>query len=458
MSATRSSLLCAALAAAALAGPSAPRAGAIPLPAAFAAADAAAGRSDLYREGQRALAEERYADAATLYARLAAEKGEEADAALYWKAYAESRAARRSEALATIRQLLASYPESAWADDAAALEIELRSPARAPRPPLPPGRPAPATPAVAPVAPVPAVLPVPGTPAVPPPPGRRGGEPELSESDELKLYALDGLLQAEPEKAIPVLERFLAGDQPLRLKQRALFVLSQSDSPRAREILLRTVREGRPEELRVEAVRTLGMAGESADLAALASLFTSDAPRAVREAVLDAYMMSDQTAPLAAAARSDRDPEIRARAIDMLGAMEASAELRSLYETEKDPQLRIKLLQAFGIADDVEGLIRAARAETDPRVQAAAIEGLAIAGSSGAATRALMDIYRGAADPETKQRVLEALMIQEQARALIELFRTEKDPALKRVIVQQLGMLDSDEAAQVLLEVLEGKP
>lgn len=58
-----------------------------------------------------------------------------------------------------------------------------------------------------------------------------------------------------------------------------------------------------------------------------------------------------------------------------------------------------------------------------------AIEGLAIAESSGAATRALM-----------------------------ELFRAEKDPALQRVIVQRLGLLRSDEAQDLLIEALEDRP
>jgi HEAT repeat protein len=137
--------------------------------------------------------------------------------------------------------------------------------------------------------------------------------------------------------------------------------------------------------------------------------------------------------------------------------MGARDELRSLYDSEQDPRLRMKLLQAFGVADDVEGLARAARSESDPRVKSAAIEGLAIA-ESGAAVRTLLEIYRGSSEVEIKRKVLEALMIQDQAKALIALFREEKNPELKRAIVQQLSLLDSDEAQQVLLDVLEEMP
>jgi hypothetical protein len=63
---------------------------------------------------------------------------------------------------------------------------------------------------------------------------RGGGDRPAATSEddeELKLYALDSLMQAEPEQAVPVLERLLAGNASSRLKERALFVLSQSDSP-----------------------------------------------------------------------------------------------------------------------------------------------------------------------------------------------------------------------------------
>src|SRR5678809_301609 len=52
-----------------------------------------------YAEGQRALDAREWARAAELFAKSAAEKTEQADAALYWQAYAERRAGKRSEAL-----------------------------------------------------------------------------------------------------------------------------------------------------------------------------------------------------------------------------------------------------------------------------------------------------------------------------------------------------------------------
>lgn len=371
-------------------------------------------RSERYREGQRALSEARWADAARDFAAVVAAGGADQDAALYWKAYADWQRQAKKDALEALRELFAEHPESSWADDARALELEIR--------------------------------------------GQRAGEarsPERVEDDELKLYALDALMQVEPEKAVPVLERILAGRQSLQLKQRALFVLSQSDSPRAREILLRTARTGEPPELRVEAVRSLAIAGEEEDVAILAQLAReSGASPEVRRALVEAYLIADRDEELLALAQSDPDPRIRHQAIEALGAMEALPALRKLWGSETDPRLRAKLLEAFGIAGDVDWLARAARAEKMPELRRKAIEGLAIT-DSPESSRALRALYTELPDRDDRRKVIEAFMIQDDAKTLIELFRVERDPELKRALIQTLSMLDDPAATELLLGLLE---
>src|SRR5215210_2333689 len=83
-------------------------------------------KDDLYRSGQKAIDEGRWNEAASIFAKVAEQGGPEADAGLYWKAYAQHKAGNRGEALATIRKLAATFPKSAWLDDARALEVEVR--------------------------------------------------------------------------------------------------------------------------------------------------------------------------------------------------------------------------------------------------------------------------------------------------------------------------------------------
>ena len=390
--------------------------GALALPALaqtrYATSDSGAERrSDAYREGQRALENERWDDASRIFGKLASASGDETDGALYWKAYADWKRKLKQESLEGVRRLLSAYPQSAWADDARALELEIRG-------------------------------------------GKGAGSTPEAADEELKLYALDGLMQVEPEKAVPVLEKLLAGDASPRLKERALFVLSQSDSPRAREILLRTAKSGHPVSLRCEAVKTLGIAGEPDDVAALAAIARdTTAPPEVRNAVIEAYLIADRPEELAGIAKSDPDPRIRAKAIEALGANDALPVLRQLWNTEKDPALRAKLLEAFGIAGDVDTLAKAARESSDPQIRRKAIEGLAISDNDDAG-KMLRKLYGEFSDVDDKRKVLEGLMIQSDAKTLIELFRAEKDPNLKKAILQQLSVMDDPDATREILNVL----
>ena len=60
------------------------------------------------------------------------------------------------------------------------------------------------------------------------------GVPEVQADEELKLFAIQGLQHQDPEQAIPMLEKLLQGTSSPRLKERTLFVLAQSNAPRAR--------------------------------------------------------------------------------------------------------------------------------------------------------------------------------------------------------------------------------
>jgi HEAT repeat protein len=377
-----------------------------------AAADDSAARSEAYRAGQRALADERWDDALGTFRAIADAKGPDADAALYWIAWTEWKLARKGAALGTLRALADGHPKSAWLDDARALRLEIE--------------------------------------------GGRGEAAASEEDEELKLYALDGLMQVEPERAVPILERFLAGDHSLKLKERALFVLAQSDTPRARQVLVELVRRGTPPELRLAAVEQLGIAGGADDLAALATIFKEATPEVQRK-VLEAWMIAGTAEPVFEIARTEKDPELRRKAIEMLGALGATHELGQLYATESDRGVRAQLLEAYGIAGDEQALLRAAKSEADPKLRAKAIESIGVFGGREAA-RILVELYESESDRELEEEILEALMIAGDAKPLVQLFRKEKDRELKKKILQQISLLGDEETADLFAELPEERP
>src|SRR5271154_5891377 len=74
-----------------------------------------------YKSGRSALDAGQWDQAIAFFDASIAYHSAVADDALYWKAYAQNRAGRRDQALATVALLRKSYPSSRWVDDAQAL-------------------------------------------------------------------------------------------------------------------------------------------------------------------------------------------------------------------------------------------------------------------------------------------------------------------------------------------------
>lgn len=301
-----------------------------------------ASRSDLYREGQRAMDEKDWSTAEDRFSQVAAEGSADADAALYWLAYVQTKQGRQSSAVKTLTKLQRDYPESSWIDDAKALEMEAR-------------------------------------------PTSKGQLVSVIEDDEeMKLYALNSLLHVESERAIPVLDQFLAGEHSLELKEKALFILSQSGSSQAREILVEVAKGQRQPELAEEAIEYLGLSGgdESGEL--LQQIYDAAGNSEIKEQALEAMMLGGHRDRVLAAARHESDPELRSAAVELLGVMGASSELRELYDSETSPEVKKDILEGMFIAGDAETLAQLVRSENDPELRLEIIEHLGLVGSESA--------------------------------------------------------------------------
>jgi hypothetical protein len=156
--------------------------------AAMEGAASSAPDSSLYTEGTRAINEGRWADAVKLFAQAASMKSDHADGALYWKAYAENRQGQAKPALESCQELRGNFPKSRWMEECGALEIEIH--ARS-------GKPV---------------------------------QPKAGQSDELKLLALNSLMQKDESRALAEIQDILNSDASKKLKDGALFILGQHHS------------------------------------------------------------------------------------------------------------------------------------------------------------------------------------------------------------------------------------
>ncbi|MEO8188731.1 MAG: tetratricopeptide repeat protein [Acidobacteriota bacterium] len=367
--------------------------------------------SESYDRGTRALDDGDWEEAIKAFREVAEMHGARADGATYWIAYGLNKQGRPDAALEILRGFASAYPKSSWRKEARALELEIQPGS---------GR---------------AVL-------------REGGDDE-----DLKLMAINSLMNTDPQRALPLLEKVLNGPASPKLKERALFVLAQSSSARGREILAATARGKSGPDLQEKAIHYLGVFGGKDNAQLLSEIYDSATSNEVKERVLHAFMVSGNKERVLGAARNEKSPDLRGAAVHQLGVMGARSELWQMYRSEQAESVKDSILHAMFIAGDVDHVLELARTESAPALRRAAIHRLALMDHAHAGP-ALLSIYRGDRDADVRKAVLQGLFLQNDAHALVEIARSEKDPRLKSEAVSKLSLMRNKEATDYMLEIL----
>ena len=276
------------------------------------------------------------------------------DAALYWKSYALAKQGQRPEALNALADLMKRFADSRWLKDARALEVEVRQASG------------------------------------------QAVSPDAQNDEELKLLALRGIMQGDPERAFPMIEKILAGSGSVKRRENALVVVSQSRSPKGRDIVAGIAKGGANPDLQLRAIRYLGAIGGPESRQLLDEVYRGTTDRATKRAAVQALMASGDTDKIIDIAKNEKDADVRRMAIRYLGSnpnAKTGEALRSIYGTDTTTDVR--------------------------------------------------------------REVISALSRRDAGATLVELARIEKDPMLKKEIVQRLSNIKSKEATDYLLELLK---
>lgn len=267
-----------------------------------------------YGSGTKAMDEHRWVDAVTAFDRVVDAKGKKADAALYWKAYSLNKLGNGPLALATCYQLRSHYSASPWNKDCSALGIELRSDVRIAVPPVPP---------------VPA-----GPFGVGPPSGGGDGHPHGSDAD-LKILALNSLLNRDPAQAVPLLRGILTGDQPSEVKKHAIFVLAQSKSPEAQSILRDVVMGKMGPDLQRQGIQMSAIFEGKRANDSLAEVYRTTTDREVKRSVISAFFITQDAPRMVDMARGEKDLEMKRSIVSQLALMQDKAATDYMLELLK---------------------------------------------------------------------------------------------------------------------------
>jgi HEAT repeat protein len=384
-----------------------------PLPGPADGATANPKEDALYSDGTRAINDGRWAEAETIFTNIVQQHGARAEAALYWKAYAENKQGNSTRALATCGELRQAYPHVNWNHECGALEIEIRGKSNDPLP------------------------------------------PQEEQDEELKLLALNSLMQQDESRALPVIQQILSSDKSEKLKGRALFVLAQDSSPQAQALLGQVANGQRDPKLQRKAIEMLAITRGKQSADTLAAIYRQSTNDEVKDAILHTYLVIGTPDPLVEAARHEANPQLVRTAVHTLGAMGATSQLLALYHDTSSAETKAEIINGLIPAgqkgSDALGSIIGS--EQNPDLRRKAIRNLGIAGGMSAAP-SLVPAYKNNSDPETKKAVVQALFLAGDTHDLVELARAEKDPGLKQAIVQQLSIMHNKEATDYMLEIL----
>jgi HEAT repeat protein len=367
----------------------------------------------LYWQGQAALKQSDWSTALQRFQELEKllrrNEPKSVDAALYWEAYALVQARRTTEAKGVIERLRREFPESRWSREADTLVAQTRPPAQ--------------------------------------------GDAALAD-DELADIAVQALINAPPERALPVLKRVLASQRSIKVKKRALFVLSQLETDEAMKVVLDAAKGSREPELRKEAINMLGVSGTPTAVEGLVDIYATSSGADEKKRVIEAWLVADRKDLVLKAARNEADPKVRRAAIEALGSMEASDELAQLLETTQDAANRKAIIEALGVAGSVSALKAiAGNAKLPEDERKDAMEALGVAGDEGGAA-ALVELYGKSDTAALREAVLEGLLVADDAEAVKKLYRNARSTEEKKAILRTLTSMDDESAIDVIEQEL----
>jgi len=426
----------------------------------------------LYRRARETLNRRDYRAAADLFAQIPGRfprSGYAADA-LYWQAFALYRAGGERDlrtAMAALRQQRERFPKAATQGDAATLERRIQGEL---------ARRGDSEAAAAVAAAAEATMdvpPVPPTPPTPPIPGgtrshRVRGSGCAEDDDDMKVAALNALLQMDEARARPILRRVLArrDTASVCLRRKAVFLVAQQQADGTEDILLESVRTDPDPEVQRQAVFWLSQVGTDRAVNALDSILRFSKDPDIQDKAV--FALSQHGSPRAQQAlrvyaeRAEVPEPAREKAIFWLGqsgSTENAVFLRALYGRLKSEDLKKKVVFSLSQMGGPEngkwllGLARDPAQGIEMRKQA-----LFWAGQAGVPIEELTGLYATVADQAMREQLVFVYSQRDEPAALeklIDIARRDPNPELRKRALFWLGQSEDSRAVQVLQEIIE---
>ena len=273
---------------------------------------------DAYTTGTHAMDEHRWQDAVSAFDKVIGEKGKRVDAALYWKAYSLNKLDKTQLAIATCDQLHSQFADSSWNKDCNTISVDVQVDPKIMAADQTKIRMDRVHPSV----------------RIRPDMGGDGGVARGSDED-LKMLALNSLLNRDPATALPLLRGILSGNQPLSVKKHALFVLAQSKSPEAEGILRDAALGKLDPQLQGQAIQAMAVFQGKRANDTLAEVYRTTTDPKIKSSIISAMFITKDAPRMVEMARNEKDLELKRRIVSELALMNDKAATDYMMELLK---------------------------------------------------------------------------------------------------------------------------
>ncbi|WP_158793197.1 HEAT repeat domain-containing protein [Granulicella sp. L60] len=272
-----------------------------------------------YTAGSKALEDHRWPDAVASFDKVINAKGKRIDSALYWKAYSLNKLGKSRLASATCDQLRAQDASSSWNRDCSALTVTVHVDTQALAENLKNinAQANEVTDSFNALADSP------------------DSHPARGSDEDLKMLALNSLLNQDPARAIPLLRGVLTGNQSTAMKKHALFVLAQSRSPEAESILHDAVTGKMDPQLQREAIQSMAVFQGKRANETLVEVYKTTSDPQIKRSVISALFITQDAPRMVELARTEKDLETKRRIVSELALMNDKAATDYMMELLK---------------------------------------------------------------------------------------------------------------------------
>jgi HEAT repeat protein len=153
--------------------------------------------------------------------------------------------------------------------------------------------------------------------------------------EDLKIIALNSLLNKDPASALPLLRGILSGNQSINVKKHALFVLAQSKSPEAESILHDAALGKLDPQLQGEAIRSMAVFQGKRANDTLAEVYRTTTDPKIKKSIISAMFITRDAPRMVEMAKSEKDLELKRTIVSQLALMNDKAATDYMIELLK---------------------------------------------------------------------------------------------------------------------------